>query len=228
MAKPTSSSAFPALVMLIRHGEKPGAPDKDDDTPSPDLSIRGSARAAALPTLFTPDPTGVGKAGQQLGCGLRTGGSAIFSGTYKTPAATLAPGARFPTPQHLGAAQASKNSNRPAQTITPVAQALGLKIHAKHPVNDYAAVASDILKKHAGEIVLICWHHGKIPALALALGVPRQQVIQALGGATKWPGSVFDWVWSIDWKSGSANLTVANQQLLYGDAAKPNTQGKRP
>lgn len=227
MAAKKLSSAFPALVMIVRHGEKPGAPDRDDDTPSPDLSIRGSARAAALPTLFTPDPTGAGPPGPQLGCQLGAGKSAKFSGAYRTPKATLAPGPRFPTPKRLKASKPSKASSRPVETLTPTAHALGLKIRAKHPDDDYAAVASDILKKHGGEVVLVCWHHGRIPGLALALGVPQQQVTRALGGASKWPGTVFDWVWSIDWKSGSANLTVANQQLLYGDSGPAKAPAKK-
>ena len=49
------SSNFPSLVIIIRHGEKAGDPSNDAKG-GPDLSIRGSARAAALPSLFTLDP----------------------------------------------------------------------------------------------------------------------------------------------------------------------------
>jgi hypothetical protein len=114
----------------------------------------------------------------------------------------------------LCATQLSKNSNRPVETLTPTGQALGLKIHAKYSDKDYAKLATDVLQGHAGEVVLICWHHGKIPDLALALGVPQQQISQALKGGSKWPGTVFDWIWSVDWNSGSANLTPDNQKLL--------------
>jgi hypothetical protein len=34
-----------------------------------------------------------------------------------------------------------------------------------------------------GEVVLICWHHGKIPAIAKALGVRKPP---------KWDGKIFD------------------------------------
>jgi hypothetical protein len=41
-------SKGPKQVLIIRHGEKCGDPKKDDDG---NLSVRGSARAAALPSL---------------------------------------------------------------------------------------------------------------------------------------------------------------------------------
>jgi hypothetical protein len=43
----------PSQVLIIRHGEKVGDPKKDDDG-GRHLSIPGSARAAALPSLFAP------------------------------------------------------------------------------------------------------------------------------------------------------------------------------
>jgi len=44
-------SKVPSQVLIIRHGEKVGDPKKDDDG-GRHLSIQGSARAAALPSLF--------------------------------------------------------------------------------------------------------------------------------------------------------------------------------
>jgi hypothetical protein len=124
--------------------------------------------------------------------------------------------ATFGKPDFLFATQASKHSNRPVETITPLAHALGLPIDDKHADDDYAKVASDVLthSKYAGKLVLICWHHGKIPALTTALGgVPPM---------AKWPGAVFDRVWRIDDPAASAatGLAVANlpQQLMYGDS----------
>lgn len=211
---PTNS--FPKLVMIIRHGEKPGDPATDDDNSSPDLSIRGSARAAALPSLFTPDPAGNGPSGPQLSCAVSDSASSQFSGTYQNDKSQM-PAPRFLAPQHIEATKASTNSNRPVETITPTAQALNLKIHADYKDKDFAEAKDKIMTKYAGDIVLVCWHHGDIPALALAFGVPQAQVDKALGGSAKWPGDVFDWIWLIDWQSGTANLTPGFQQLLYGD-----------
>jgi hypothetical protein len=65
----------------------------------------------------------------------------------------------------LFAAQASKNSNRPVETITPLSAALNLTCNDNHADGDYTKVASDILtnSKYAGQVVLVCWHHGNIP-----------------------------------------------------------------
>jgi hypothetical protein len=50
-----TSTRRPATVYLIRHGEKLGDPGSDKDG-GPYLSTLGSARAAALPSLFMPLP----------------------------------------------------------------------------------------------------------------------------------------------------------------------------
>lgn len=122
----------------------------------------------------------------------------------------------FGKPDFLFAAKASKHSNRPVETITPLAQALGLRIDAKHEDDDFEKVAQDILtnSKYAGKLILICWHHGKIPELTTALG--------AIPPCSPWPGDVFDRVWKIDYPGGSqGGLPAQNipQMLLYGDTA---------
>jgi hypothetical protein len=111
----------------------------------------------------------------------------------------------------LFAAQASKNSNRPVETITPLSAALNLTCNDNHADGDYTKVASDILtnSKYAGQVVLVSWHHGNIPNLAAALGVVSPP---------EWPGLVFDRVWVISYASGITSLTDTAQMLLYGDS----------
>ena len=48
---PQTLSKTPAIVYIIRHGEKPPAEDK-----SPDLAPKGRERANALPSLFVQQP----------------------------------------------------------------------------------------------------------------------------------------------------------------------------
>jgi hypothetical protein len=112
----------------------------------------------------------------------------------------------------LIATQASKSSNRPVETITPLSAALNLTYDDKHADGDYAKVASDILtnSKYAGAVVLVCWHHGNIPNLATALGVAEPPA---------WPGSVFDRVWVISYMGGKASLANDAQMLLDGDSS---------
>jgi len=201
---PDTSSNLPACVMIIRHGEKLGDASTDADG-GPDLSQRGSARAMALPQLFAPAGS------TSYACALSAGDKQTVAGAYsEVDVASANP--RFPTPGFLLATQASKHSNRPVETITPVSAVLNLDVDEKHADKDYAAVAQDILtkSKYVGQTVLICWHHGNIPNLATALGV---------ADPPPWPGSVFDRVWVITWPGGSISLANEPQGLLYGDSS---------
>jgi hypothetical protein len=166
--------------------------------------MRGSARAAALPQLFAP-------AAAPYGCALNIGKNQSFTGVYEAvPLTGSAP--RFFTPAFIFATKASNSSNRPVETITPLSAALNLTYDDKHSDSDYAKVASDILthSQYAGQVVLVCWHHGNIPNLAAALGVSNPP---------KWSGSVFDRVWSITFSNGTASLADGAQMLLYGDSS---------
>ncbi|QGZ58933.1 SixA phosphatase family protein [Paraburkholderia acidiphila] len=135
-------------------------------------------------------------------------------------AAALAPYfvATLGKPDALFATQASTHSNRPVETITPLAQALQMTIKSDIADGDYGKLADKILSDshYAGKVLLICWHHGNIPALTQSLGGQPPQ--------SPWPGTVFDRVWQIDYPAGSgkpSGLQVKNipQQLLYGDQA---------
>jgi hypothetical protein len=91
-----STSTGPDQVLIIRHGEKLGDPSSDEGG-GPDLSIRGSARAAALPSLFAPDDP-------SLACVLAADGE-DFTGSYATVAVKSSP-PRLPTPDFLFATRA--------------------------------------------------------------------------------------------------------------------------
>src|SRR5262245_55288779 len=158
----------PAQVLIVRHGEKLGNP-ADEVNGGPDLSVRGSARAAALTSLFAPADYRT----SELSCALATA-RPDFTGHY-IPVGIAGSQPRFATPDFIFATKESHHSNRPVETITPLRSALGLGddyYNHKHSDDDYAQVASDILThpKYEGKVVLICWHHGKIPDLATALG----------------------------------------------------------
>jgi hypothetical protein len=200
-----SAHTGPNQILLIRHGEKVGDPKKDDDG-GRHLAIPGSARAAALPSLFVA-------ALPQLSCKLYHKAENFF-GTYR-PIPLKGKTARFLTPNFIFATQRSKNSNRPIETVTPLATALNLPINEGYADNDadIKGMTGAILNEFAfaGKIVLICWHHGTIPDVAKALGIPRPP---------KWDGKIFDRVWQITFPKGKAALQDLPQQLLYGDSAK--------
>jgi hypothetical protein len=200
-----STNIGPSQILIIRHGEKVGDPKKEDDG-GRHLSIQGSARAAALPALFAPDQP-------QLSCKLDHQ-SGDFIGLYR-PIPTKGKAPRFATPNFIFATQNSKHSKRPIETVTPLAIALNLPLNDGFADTDaeIAEMANAILNEFAfaGKIVLICWHHGNIPAVAKALGVAKPP---------KWDGKVFDRVWQITFPKGKASLQDSPQMLLYGDAAK--------
>lgn len=220
----TTNEQFPQVVMIIRHGEKPGDPDNDQNG-GPNLSILGSARAAALASLFTPDPTQSPATLPQLTCDLAVGAESEFSGVYGNSNVKVGD-SRFDTPKFLFATAPSNSSSRPVETITPTAQALQfLNNDPQLTINDqYAndtagiqALTSEILQNpntYGGQVILICWHHGTIPQLTEAFGVPASQLPW-----TKWPGTVFDLVFYITWPSNQASLGVFVQELLYGDSS---------
>jgi hypothetical protein len=204
MAMVTSNpKSGPSYVMIVRHGEKLGDSSSDKDG-GPNLSMRGSARAAALPQLFAPETT-------PYGCALSIAKNQSFTGGY-VGVTVQGAAPRFMTPAFLFATEESKSSNRPVETITPLSAALNLTYDDKHADDDYAKVASDILtnSKYAGAVVLVCWHHGNIPNLATALGVAKPPA---------WPGTVFDRVWVISYSGGKASLANDAQMLLYGDSS---------
>lgn len=119
-------------------------------------------------------------------------------------------GTRLPKPQVIIASRASKGSNRPVETVEPLAKALNLSIDTRFRDHDFRALADRLLsdERYDGKVVLVCWHHGSIPKLARALGVPDPP---------KWPDGQFDHVWVIEPKKRTARLDDVGQQLLDGD-----------
>jgi len=114
------------------------------------------------------------------------------------------PGGTLPRPQLIFAATQSAHSNRSVQTVTPLAEALHLPIDDRFSDNQYKALAAELLSgEYAGKVVLISWHHGKIPQLATALG--------ATPPYNPWPDQQYDRIWRIDYVNGKATL----QDLPY-------------
>jgi hypothetical protein len=110
----------------------------------------------------------------------------------------------LPTPQYIFAAAASTHSNRSALTVIPLAEALHLQINQDYKDHDYTNLAAELLSgRYAGKVILVSWHHGKIPQLAAALG--------ARPPYDPWPEQQFDRIWKIDYVNGKATL----QDLPY-------------
>jgi broad specificity phosphatase PhoE len=119
----------------------------------------------------------------------------------------------FPTPDFIFATKPSKHSNRPVETVAPLAKALKLEVNAGYANDDYPALAEELFTnpKYEGKTVLVSWHHGTLPGFAIALG--------ATDVPDKWKDSVFDRVWVVtfDQKGKAKPLTKRPQVLMPGD-----------
>ena len=124
---------------------------------------------------------------------------------------------RFPTPNYLFATASSHASSRPLETITPLAQALQrlndpsidttIDASFKNKPDDMQKLVKTVLQTpatYAGKVVLICWHHGTIPALVEDFGVPKHE----LKGWDPFPSKVFDVMMQITWSGGQAKMAV--------------------
>lgn len=118
----------------------------------------------------------------------------------------------FVHPDFLFATRKSAHSNRPVETIEPLSKAMHLTIEASFKDDEFAGLAHELLTnpKYSGKIVLIAWHHGKIPELAHALG--------ATAAPDKWNSKEFDRVWEISYSNGVATWKNLPQKALPGDS----------
>ncbi|MDR3606405.1 MAG: histidine phosphatase family protein [Oligoflexia bacterium] len=118
---------------------------------------------------------------------------------------------RFGTPAAIYAMAPTNGDTaglRPVLTVTPLAQALGLSILDSYAQKDVQPLAQDILSKpeYDGKMVLICWEHHMIPAIAAALGVQPQP--------DAWGKDVYDQVWEIDFTNGQVSNFQQYQEAL--------------
>ncbi len=121
----------------------------------------------------------------------------------------LFPG-RFEPPEVLFASHQSAHSNREVETIRPLAQSLHLPIDDSFADEDYARLARRLLTGFAGKTILVCWHHGNLPAFAAALGVKNPP--------SPWPDTQFDRLWKISFGATGAVMENLPEHLLAGDS----------
>ena len=199
-SNPPATSETPAQIYVIRHGEKPAdpPPGKHAQPPSPPFGVdvdgnqnihsllpRGWQRSGALAVLFDP-------AAGALQAGLRTP-TALYSPSYADPDKT--------------------RNHRTYQTIQGLSERLGVPIQSPVPEGQEPALAGAVLAS-GGEVVLICWEHQHIPALAQAIPTLAATTIPSA-----WPGDRFDviWTFTVDPTTGRYVFGQVPEQLLVGD-----------
>jgi hypothetical protein len=80
----------------------------------------------------------------------------------------------FGKPDYIIATAHSKHSNRPTETVQPLANALGMEVQDDIRDSDFQELVNEIFSDPAyhGKMVVISWHHGNLPAIAAMLGAP--------------------------------------------------------
>ncbi len=80
----------------------------------------------------------------------------------------------FGKPDFIIATARSKHSDRPLETLEPLAQAVGVPVEHDIRDKDFEDLVEEIFsdEEFRGKTVVICWHHGTLPAIAALLGAP--------------------------------------------------------
>ena len=200
-----SGAGPPQVIYIIRHGEKPADPPPAGPGQSPPAPVapfgvddqgiqdphsllpRGWQRSGALAVLFDP----------ALG---------PLQARLQTPAALLSPSYGDP---------AKTAAHRTHQTIQGLGDRLGLQIASAFAEGQEPQLAASVVSGYSG-VVLICWEHDHIPALASSLpAIPGTAIPQT------WPGDRFDVIWTFTLvpAAAPAQYTFGQlpQQLLSGD-----------
>jgi hypothetical protein len=124
------------------------------------------------------------------------------------------------TPNELIATRDSENSQRPRLTIQPLGEALHLPVHADIKNKDFEVLAQSLKRaKRSGQTILVCWHHGSIPGLLLALGADPNRLLPQ----GRWPENVFGWLIQLryDQEGRLTDSSVINENLEPSDADTP-------
>jgi hypothetical protein len=113
-----------------------------------------------------------------------------------------------PNFEFLFASAISMHSARPFETVKPLSKATGIPIDSTYADQDFAVLAHGLLsvQNYAGKTIIICWHHGHIPAFAADLGAPAGSY------PDPWDPVVFNLVLRIDYdEHGHATVTVIGE-----------------
>jgi broad specificity phosphatase PhoE len=121
-------------------------------------------------------------------------------------------------PEAVLVAADSKQSHRPRLTVEPFAKAAKLPIDNRFANKQPADLAAELRANLQGKVILICWHHGQIPALLRALGAAPETLLPN----GKWPKTVYDWVIMASFDENGrlipASTRRINEHLLSGDS----------
>src|SRR4029453_3251098 len=121
-------------------------------------------------------------------------------------------------PQAVLVAADSKQSHRPRLTVEPFAKAANLPIDNRFANKQPADLAAELRANYQGKVILVCWHHGQIPALLRALGAAPETLLPN----GKWPRDVYDFVIMVSFDENGRVIPEStkriSEHLLQGDS----------
>ncbi len=192
-------AAPPTKIMIIRHAEKP--PNKPNNTGPWDVLADGQS--------------GSGKSLIVQGW-QRAGALNAFFIPYQVSPANSA----IATPDYIYAATPDGESQRPWETVTPLADRLKYAMNTPQFNTDFAIGGGEVQMVQSvlslSGTVLICWEHKNImpnimQAINNAIPIGNYGSISAA-----WP-DVFYLVWVLDLNASSYTWSSQNQSLIAGD-----------
>ena len=110
----------------------------------------------------------------------------------------------FGVPTFIFATAISLHSNRPYETVKPLADAADVPIDATFADQDYGALAIKLRTEaqFRDTVGVVCWHHGNIPSLMNSLLAVDGQY------PNPWPFDVFNLILLTEWDTeGPVSIT---------------------
>src|SRR5262245_3876718 len=137
---------------------------------------------------------------------------------YKNYFLNFAVDSKRKEPQAVLVAADSKHSHRPRLTVQPFAKAANLPIDNRFANKQPADLATELRENYQGKVILVCWHHGQIPAVLRALGAAPETLLPN----GKWPRDVYDWVIMVSFDENGHLVPESTKRitehLLQGDS----------
>jgi hypothetical protein len=193
-----AGSPPPAKIMIIRHAEKP--PNPPNKTGPWDVQENGQSGSGK--SLIVP--------GWQ-----RAGALNAFFAPYKSKPSN----SEIVTPHHIYAANPKNETQRPWETVTPLAAWLKYKEGSSQFDTSYSiGDEKDLVKSVLGHSspVLICWEHDHIMPDMVG-DINKSFTITNYSSIPNPFPDVFYLVWVLDLKGSSYTWSSVNQNLMAGD-----------
>ena len=113
----------------------------------------------------------------------------------------------FGKPDFIFAAARSKRSIRSIETMQPLAAAIGTEVRFDVEDRDFPLLVDDLRTnpQYRGALIVVCWHHGKIPEIAALLGAPDGSYPR------DWQDETFNLILEFDY---GRNLPPAVKQIV--------------